>query len=28
VHYQAGSDGPKEAEDLLARDGRQWRKPA
>jgi glucose-6-phosphate 1-dehydrogenase len=28
VHYQAGSDGPKEAEDLLARDGRQWRKSA
>ena len=26
VHYQAGSDGPKEADDLLARDGRQWRK--
>ncbi len=26
VHYQAGSDGPEEADDLLARDGRQWRK--
>ena len=25
--YEAGSWGPKEAEDLLARDGRAWRKP-
>jgi glucose-6-phosphate 1-dehydrogenase len=24
--YAAGSDGPREADDLLARDGRQWRK--
>jgi len=24
--YEAGSDGPSEAADLLARDGRQWRK--
>lgn len=26
-NYAAGSWGPKEASDLLARDGRQWRKP-
>jgi len=26
IPYPAGSDGPKEADELLARDGRQWRK--
>ena len=26
--YAAGSEGPREAEDLLARDGRAWRKIA
>jgi glucose-6-phosphate 1-dehydrogenase len=25
--YRAGEWGPKEAEDMLARDGRQWRRP-
>jgi glucose-6-phosphate 1-dehydrogenase len=25
--YPAGSWGPEQAEDLLARDGRRWRKP-
>jgi len=25
--YDAGSEGPEEADDLLARDGRSWRKP-
>jgi glucose-6-phosphate 1-dehydrogenase len=25
AHYRAGSDGPKEADELLARDGRRWR---
>jgi glucose-6-phosphate 1-dehydrogenase len=25
AHYRAGSEGPKEAEELLARDGRRWR---
>jgi glucose-6-phosphate 1-dehydrogenase len=24
--YDAGSEGPEEADDLLARDGRSWRK--
>lgn len=28
VPYRAGSNGPTEADDLLMRDGRQWRKPA
>jgi glucose-6-phosphate 1-dehydrogenase len=28
VPYKAGSNGPAEADDLLMRDGRQWRKPA
>src|SRR5207253_520733 len=27
ARYDAGSWGPAEADDLLARDGRQWRKP-
>jgi glucose-6-phosphate 1-dehydrogenase len=27
AHYTAGSWGPTEADDLLARDGRRWRKP-
>ncbi len=26
VHYKAGSGGPAEADELLARDGRQWRR--
>jgi glucose-6-phosphate 1-dehydrogenase len=25
AHYRAGSEGPKEADELLARDGRRWR---
>jgi glucose-6-phosphate 1-dehydrogenase len=25
--YPAGSWGPREADELLSRDGRQWRKP-
>ena len=25
VGYEAGSEGPSEADDLLARDGNQWR---
>jgi glucose-6-phosphate 1-dehydrogenase len=26
VSYQAGSEGPAEADELLARDGRHWRR--
>jgi glucose-6-phosphate 1-dehydrogenase len=26
VPYRAGSNGPKDADELLARDGRQWRR--
>jgi glucose-6-phosphate 1-dehydrogenase len=28
VDYKAGSEGPTEADDLLTRDGRHWRKLA
>jgi glucose-6-phosphate 1-dehydrogenase len=27
ARYDAGSWGPAEADDLLARDGRRWRRP-